>query len=148
MLRNLAVFMYGKMQESVLTEIIPFICTPAIWGPVSCVFHILSLLGALHREWLQSDGYWMAGILFLPGCPYSSPAHIGELQSLRTVTSFFIDRAGSIPILISLGGQNDRAHGNWGQSSSSDFNGSTGAIDLELGQKSDLLSYSKPVFSS
>ena len=89
----------------------------------------------------------MAGILFLPGCPYGSPAHIGELQSLMTVTSFFIDIVGSIPMLISLGGQNDRARGNWGQSSSSDFNGSSGAIDQELGQKADLLGYTKPQFS-
>ena len=57
MSRNLALFMYGKMQESILTEIIPFTCTPAIWGPVSCAFHIPSFLGALHREWLQSDGF-------------------------------------------------------------------------------------------
>ena len=38
-------FMYVKMQESGLTEIIPFICISAIWGqPASCdlIFHILS----------------------------------------------------------------------------------------------------------
>ena len=31
-LRNLVLSVYGKMQESGLTEIIPFICTSAIWG--------------------------------------------------------------------------------------------------------------------
>ena len=33
--------MYGKIQESELTEIIPFIYTSAIWGQYH-VFHILS----------------------------------------------------------------------------------------------------------
>ena len=89
----------------------------------------------------------MASILFLPGCPYGSPAHTGKLQSLMTVASFFIDIAGSMPFLTSLGGQNDRGRGNWGQSSSSDFNGSFGTINQELRQKSDLLSYSKTQFS-
>ena len=37
--------MYGKMQESWLTEIIPFTWTSLIWGQC-IVFHILSSLGA------------------------------------------------------------------------------------------------------
>ena len=44
--------MYGKMQESGLTEIIPLICTSAIWGQYP-VFHILSFLRAHGREWLH-----------------------------------------------------------------------------------------------
>ena len=41
------------MEESGLTEIIPFICISAIWGqyPESLSIH--------HREWLQLDGCWM-----------------------------------------------------------------------------------------
>ena len=34
--------MYGKMQESGLTEIIPFIYISTIWGPYPVFFHILS----------------------------------------------------------------------------------------------------------
>ena len=49
--------MYGKMEESGLPEIIPFICTPTYLGMESCVFHMLSSLGAYLREWLQSDGW-------------------------------------------------------------------------------------------
>ena len=46
--------MYGKMQESGLTEIIPLICTSAIWVHILCLL-ILRFL-KLHRwEWLQSD---------------------------------------------------------------------------------------------
>ena len=38
--------MYENMQESGLTEIIPFACISTILEPVSCVFHILSFLGS------------------------------------------------------------------------------------------------------
>ena len=68
-------------------------------GPVSCVFHNLSSLEAHHREWLQSAGCRITGILLLPECPLGSPAHIGELQSLMAVTSSFTDMAGNIPFL-------------------------------------------------
>jgi len=49
--------MYGKMQASGLTEIIPFIGISAILGypQLSCVFPILNFLEAHHRGWLQSD---------------------------------------------------------------------------------------------
>ena len=56
-----------------------FICVSAVWGQ-SPVFH--------HREWLQPD----PSIVFLPGCP-------GELESLMTVTSLFIDMARNTPFL-------------------------------------------------
>ena len=39
--------MYGKMQESGLTEIIPLICTSAIWGQYPVFSHPESPQGAL-----------------------------------------------------------------------------------------------------
>ena len=50
------------MQESGLTEIIPLICTSAIWGQYPVFSH--------------------------PGFPQGSLAPLGVLQSLMTVTSF------------------------------------------------------------
>ena len=41
----------------------------------------------------------MEGILFLPEFPQDSPAHIGGLQSLMTVTSLFTDMIGNTPFL-------------------------------------------------
>ena len=35
-------------------------------GAVTCVFHILPSLGAHHREWLQTNGCQIPGILLLP----------------------------------------------------------------------------------
>ena len=94
--------MYGKVQESGISEIIPFICISAILGQYPVFFfHILSFLGAHPREWLvwESNGYQIAGILLLLDCPECSGAHIGRLQSLMTVTSLFADMAGSSPFL-------------------------------------------------
>ena len=51
-------------------------------GACILYFHILRFLRAHHREWLQSDGCYMAGILLLPEFPQCSPAHTGGLQSL------------------------------------------------------------------
>ena len=45
--------MYGKMQESGLTEIIPLICTSALWGQ----YPVLSHLQGSHREWLLDGRY-------------------------------------------------------------------------------------------
>ena len=59
--------MYGKMQESGVTEITPFICISAIWGqfPVFlCFFLQLEFLSAHHREWLQPDGCHIGQVLF------------------------------------------------------------------------------------
>ena len=47
--------MYGKMQESELTEIIPLIF-PQLSGATIWCFHILSFLRAHLRVWLKSDG--------------------------------------------------------------------------------------------
>ena len=75
--------MYGKMQESGLTEIIPFICISAIWGQRLLVF------SAHLREQPQHDSCQITGVVLFPGCP-------GELESLMTVKSLFIDMAGKI----------------------------------------------------
>ena len=91
--------MYGKMQESELTEIIPLICTSAIWGQCP-VFHILSFLRAHRRELLQSGGC-LREVFFpswVPSGLTSSPSLVW-LQSLMAVTSLFTDMAGSIPFL-------------------------------------------------
>ena len=66
--------MYGKMQESELTEIIPLICTSALSGQCP-VFHILSFLRAHLRElaavwWLLEGRY-----SFLLESPQGSPVH-------------------------------------------------------------------------
>ena len=52
-------------------------------------FHILNLLGVHSREWLQSDGCQVAGILLLCECPQGWWTPTGVLQSLITVTSLF-----------------------------------------------------------
>ena len=59
--------MFGKMQECGPTEILPLICTSAIWGQNS-VFSHSEFLGAHCRDWLPSDSCQMAGPL-LPDCP-------------------------------------------------------------------------------
>ena len=92
--------MYGKIQESGLTKINTFICISANLGPMSCLFHILSFLGAHHRECLKSEGCKITGIILLPECPQGSPGHTGGLQALITVTSLLTD-AGNIPFLSS-----------------------------------------------
>ena len=61
--------MSGKMQESGITELIPIICISAILGRYPVFFHILSFLGAHHREWLQPDGIEITGILLFSECP-------------------------------------------------------------------------------
>ena len=59
--------MYEKMQESGLTEIIPFICISAIWGQypafsLSAQLQVLFLLGALGAQKFTFEGLesWMA----------------------------------------------------------------------------------------
>ena len=76
------------MQESRLTEIIPFICISATWGQHPAFFISLVPLS----EWRQHDSCWISGILLFHGCP-------GGLESLMTVTFLFIDMAGNTPFL-------------------------------------------------
>ena len=64
--------MYGKMQESGLTEIIPLICTSAIGVSILC-FLILSFL-RVHRQGAPAvSGGLMAGILFPSWIPSGLP---------------------------------------------------------------------------
>ena len=83
--------MYGKMQESGLTEILPLICTSATGASILYFSHFEFLRVPL-REWLLPDGYYL--IFLLSGSSQ-------RLESLTTVTSLSIDMAGNIPIRIS-----------------------------------------------
>ena len=75
------------MQGFGLTEIIPLIRTSAVWSQYP-ELHILSFLRAHLREWLQSDGCWMTGILFLPEFPQGYPAHSWQWLQSQTMTAF------------------------------------------------------------
>ena len=55
--------MYGKMQESGLTEIIPLICISDIWGQYP-VLLILSILRVHHGGVTAVSDGLMSGILF------------------------------------------------------------------------------------
>ena len=79
--------MYGKTQESGLTEISSFICISALWGHYP-VFSHPEFLKPHHREWPQHD---LAGIL-LSECP-------GGLELVMSVTSLFTDIAGNTSFL-------------------------------------------------
>ena len=72
-LNNLALFYYGKTQDSGLTEIIPLMCTSAPWGQYPVFSH--------------------------PKFRQCSLAHTRGLQSLMTVNPLFTDTAGNIPFL-------------------------------------------------
>ena len=54
--------MFGKMQESGLTETIAFVCILAILRPVFCVFSYTEYLSAHCRAWLQPDGCQMVQV--------------------------------------------------------------------------------------
>jgi len=57
MLRNLVLFfMYGKMQESGLTEIIPLMCTSAIWGQNPVFSHYLR---HYPWSWIPKHDHWI-----------------------------------------------------------------------------------------
>lgn len=73
--------MYGKMQESGLTEIIPLIRTSAIWSqyPVFSypVFSHPEFPQAAPLGWLQPNACQIIGILcFLPEFPQGSPSWV------------------------------------------------------------------------
>ena len=65
--------MYGKMQESGLTEIISLICTSALWGQYPVLSHPQSPQGAPLGVAAVTDGL-MVGILFHPEFPQGSPS--------------------------------------------------------------------------
>ena len=82
-------FVYGTIQESVLAEISPSMCTSAVWGLCPVQSHP-EFFRAPCREWLQPYGCQMAQVLLLPGCP-------GRPESLMPVTSLCTDSAGNAP---------------------------------------------------
>ena len=88
----------GKMQGSGLTELIPFVCTSAIWGQLSCVFTSWASFpqgspsGMAAVWWLLDGRYSLSSWI-----PQDSPVHTEGLQSLMTVTSLFTNMDGSIP---------------------------------------------------
>ena len=91
--------MYGKMQESGFTDIIPFAPVSAIWGQYLFLSHP-ELLRARSREWLQSAG--SSRSTSPSWVPLGSGTHGGGLDSLMTVTSLFTDMAGNSPFLTNI----------------------------------------------
>ena len=89
------VSLYGKMQESGLTVIIPFICISAAWGQYLTFLHILSLpQGVAAARWQ---------VLFsIPGALSARKFTFGGLESLMTMTSLLTDMAGNTPFLTSI----------------------------------------------
>ena len=90
--------MYGKMKESGLTELIPFICISAIWGlyPFFFFFNFVASLVTV-----GSGGSWQ--LLDCRHCsPFWGPSRLrnsfgGQNLKPMPVTSLFIDVAGDIP---------------------------------------------------
>ena len=88
------------MLESGLSEIIPLICTSAIWGPYP-VFTPWVPLGSpegMTVVWALIEGRYSSP----SQVPSGSLAHTGGLQLLMTVTSLVIDTTGNTTFLSSL----------------------------------------------
>ena len=88
------------MLESRLSEIIPLICTSAIWGPYP-VFTPWVPLGSpegVTVVWALIEGRYSSP----SQAPSGSLAHTGGLQLLMTVTSLVIDTTGNTTFLSSL----------------------------------------------
>ena len=89
--------MYGKMKESGLTELIPFICISAIWGLYP--FFFFNFVASLVT--VGSGGSWQ--LLDCRHCsPFWGPSRLrnsfgGQNLKPMPVTSLFIDVAGDIP---------------------------------------------------
>ena len=70
--------MYGKMQESGLTEILPLICTSTIWGQYPVFSHPEFPQGSprgVAAVWWLPDGRYSS----LPEFPQGSPAHLAAI---------------------------------------------------------------------
>ena len=78
--KEFSVFLYGKMQGSGLTEIIPLICTTPICG-LYAVFSHPEFPQGLPQGVAAVRWLLTAGIL-LPEFSQGSLSHVGELQSL------------------------------------------------------------------
>ena len=79
--------MYENMQESGLTEIIPFICISAIWGQ----YPAFSL--SAHPQGAAAG----LQVLFFLGALGAQKFTFGGPESRMTVTSLFTDIAGNTP---------------------------------------------------
>ena len=74
--------MYGKMQESGLTEIIPFICISAIWGQYPVLFDILSFL-TIGSDWGLMAATYQVFFLSAFRAHQLTFSHFSSVQSLR-----------------------------------------------------------------
>ena len=88
---------YGKMQESGFTKIIPFICISAILGPVYCDFHILSSLGLTIGNGCSLSAARLQVLFSFLSALRAQDFTFEGLESLMTVTSLFIDVAENTP---------------------------------------------------
>ena len=89
------------MQESGLTDIIPVICNQP--SEISILCYILSFLRAHHRVWLQSDGYYVAGILsFLSSLKAHQLTIHGGCNHWWLWHPLFTDMARNIPFLTCM----------------------------------------------
>ena len=74
--------MYGKMQESGLTEIIPFICISAIWGQYPVLFDILSFL-TIGSDWGLMAATYQVFFLSAFRAHQLTFSHFSSVQALR-----------------------------------------------------------------
>ena len=87
------------MEESGVTEIIPFICMSAILGQYTVLLTSPAPWGFTIGSGCSPIAVRSQGFFSLPQCPQGSRTHAGGLQSLMTVTSLFTDMPGNIPFL-------------------------------------------------
>ena len=111
--------LYGKIQESRLTESIPLLCTSGIWASI-LYFHVLSPLRAHRWEWLQAmaarwqvfSPSWVPSGLTIPGrciCWWQWPPLLTDVRvldfflSTNDISNFLKDlyHPGSIYVLTS-----------------------------------------------
>lgn len=91
--------MYGKMGESGIMEIIPFICLSAILGQYTVFLTSPAPWGFTIRNGCSSIAVRSQVFFSLPQCPQGSQTHAGGLQSIMTVTPLFTYMPGNIPFL-------------------------------------------------
>ena len=78
-------------------------CESQLSGASVLCFSHPELLGAHHREWLQTGGSHIMQIFFsFLGALRTQKFTFGGLESLMTATSLFIDKAGNAPFLTRI----------------------------------------------
>ena len=80
---NLAFFYVGKVQESEIIEVMPFIRISAIWGQYP-VFSYLESLSAHCREWLQPDDSQVTQVFSFLSALRAQVFTFGQPESLMT----------------------------------------------------------------